>query len=182
MSKKMYMKRKRENNMPNSERAGLLEEASEFIYRAMENIREAVRGTDEQERAEQYILSHLQSWIDGMQQVTIQELIDTFETMRESAGAMNSDAGTEREKWDEAKLAKLDALEDMLLGAGISPDDADLAITFVVLSGLTLDEVADMEQIGALPELVEYAQEAQQIQPEVYNFGTDYIRQQRSRS
>lgn len=56
----------------------LLEEAQEAIELAIENIEQVVRGTAEQGRAEAYILPHLQSWINGHEQITIESLLETY--------------------------------------------------------------------------------------------------------
>ena len=87
-------------------RRELLEEAQEAIELAIENIRQAVRGTGEQSRAEAYILPHLQSWIDGREACTIESLLRKLGGGR--AGDASDGAWTE-EDFDGLEAALLDA-------------------------------------------------------------------------
>lgn len=73
--------------MDNMERVGLLEEAAEELMEVIDKIRQAVRGTSEEARAQAYIIPHLSGWIDGREMVTITSLIEAL--------------GDEGNDWDE---------------------------------------------------------------------------------
>jgi len=49
--------------MDNGERIQLLNEAGDLISQAIENIKQALRGTPEYNHASAYIIPHLQTWI-----------------------------------------------------------------------------------------------------------------------
>lgn len=57
----------------------LLEDAKEALEMAIENIRQAGRGTKFERQLQPYILGHLQSWIDGREVVTIQMMLDSLD-------------------------------------------------------------------------------------------------------
>jgi hypothetical protein len=65
------------NNMNKRDRIRLLNEASEKINLAIEDIREAISGTEYERYAESYILAHLKNWANGgaSLDITIPELI-----------------------------------------------------------------------------------------------------------
>ena len=50
--------------MTDEDRIEMLEEAEAALDKAIRYIRDAVYGTDEENRAEHYILPHLESWVD----------------------------------------------------------------------------------------------------------------------
>lgn len=64
--------------MQNSARRELLEDAKEALEMAIENIRQAGKGTKFERQLQPYILGHLQSWIDGRETVTVQMMLDEF--------------------------------------------------------------------------------------------------------
>jgi len=65
--------------LDNAERIELLEDAYQLLSECIDTIRIAVKGTAEQRRAESYIIGHLQNWLDGREEGTIEKLITAFE-------------------------------------------------------------------------------------------------------
>ena len=65
--------------MDYQERIGMLEDAGELVMEAIYAIRDAVAGTSIEARAQAYIIPHLESWIEGSQQITVASMIAHFE-------------------------------------------------------------------------------------------------------
>jgi hypothetical protein len=67
--------------MENWERIDCLNEATEQLYKAIDNIKDALRGTSHEGHANAYILPHLRSWIDSDNRFNmgIQQYIDRLD-------------------------------------------------------------------------------------------------------
>lgn len=67
--------------MKNTERCELLEDAKDKLREVVDLIAEAVAGTDEQLRAESYIIPHLTSWLDNTTSCSHNSLDDIIKAL-----------------------------------------------------------------------------------------------------